>query len=272
MKQKLTLFTIISLIILTFINYPLVLSSTLSSVSIFLNKVFPYLFIMIIFQDLLLNLNILSLFKNTSLYIYLISLLSGTPTSTLIISRLYKDNNLPIDATLSSLIYSNFPNPLFLYTILSSIFKTNFITFKLIFIIYFTSFIMYLLYSKKCPKVSINTSSFNISNSIKLSLNTCLMVLGVITFYLVISSILKLNPYLSGFLEMTQGLNYLINSNFIYKEYLALIFITFQGFSIHTQVKCILDDYNLPYYPYLKGRLLHTSLSLGLLILINLVL
>lgn len=272
MKQKLTLFTIISLIILTFINYPLVLSSTLSSVSIFLNKVFPYLFIMITFQDLLLNLNILSLFKNSSLYIYLASILSGTPTSTLIISRLYKDNNLPLDNTLSSLIYTNFPNPLFLYTILHSILKTNFLTFKLIFIIYFTSFLMYLHYSKNYPKVSINTSNFNITNSIKLSLNTCLMVLGVITFYLVISSILKLNPFLSGLLEMTQGLNYLINSNLIYKEYIALIFITFQGFSIHTQVKCILDEYNLPFSPYLKGRLIHTSLSLSLLLIINLVL
>ena len=57
MKRKLTIFLIMTLIILIFKNYTLVLESTINGVSIWLYKVFPYLFIMIIIQDLLIKLN-----------------------------------------------------------------------------------------------------------------------------------------------------------------------------------------------------------------------
>ena len=48
MKRKLIIFIIMTLIILIFKNYQLVLSSTIDGVNIWFYKVFPYLFIMII--------------------------------------------------------------------------------------------------------------------------------------------------------------------------------------------------------------------------------
>ena len=57
MKRKLIIFIIMTLIILIFKNYQLVLSSTIDGVNIWFYKVFPYLFIMIIIQDLLINLD-----------------------------------------------------------------------------------------------------------------------------------------------------------------------------------------------------------------------
>ena len=47
MKRKLIIFIIMTLIILIFKNYQLVLSSTIDGVNIWFYKVFPYLFIMI---------------------------------------------------------------------------------------------------------------------------------------------------------------------------------------------------------------------------------
>ena len=94
MKRKLTIFLIMTLIILIFKNYTLVLESTINGVSIWLYKVFPYLFIMIIIQDLLINLNLTSIFKNPSTYIFIMSIISGTPSSAYIISKLVKDNEI----------------------------------------------------------------------------------------------------------------------------------------------------------------------------------
>lgn len=92
-------------------------------------------------------------------------------------------------------------------------------------------------------------------------MTTTTMVLGAITFYLVISDILQLNIFLRGLLEMTQGLNSLINLNLANKEIIAIIFISFGGLSIHTQVKCILDDSTLEYKYFFKGRIYQTLIA-----------
>ena len=108
------------------------------------------------------------------------------------------------------------------------------------------------------------SSNINLPSSIKSSINTNLMVLGSIIFYLVISSIIintfnisyPFDIFIKGILEMTQGLNSLINLNIKFKEIIAIFFITFGGFSIHTQVKCILDEQGLNYKYFLKGRII----------------
>lgn len=275
MKQKIKILLILTLIILIFKNYSLVLSSTILATSIFLHKVFPYLFIMITMQDLLINLNIISYFKNPITYIYLMSILSGTPSSSIIVSNLYKSRLIDKSYASNSLLFTSFPNPLFLYTILVSIFLENLIVFKLILIIYLSSFIMFLFYKKNLSNVSmtcLNNNSSNLSNSLKVSINTCIMVLGTIIFYLNLSNVLHVSsiPLLSGLLEMTQGLNLLIESTTVYKEYLAVFFLTFQGFSIHTQVSCILHESNLDYKYFLKGRVIHAFLAIFLLFIVNL--
>ena len=66
---------------------------------------------------------------------------------------------------------------------------------------------------------------------------------------------------------MTQGLNALINYNSSFKELLAILFISFGGLSIHTQVKCILDEENISYKYFLKGRIMQTLIALLLTIL-----
>ena len=58
-----------------------------------------------------------------------------------------------------------------------------------------------------------------------------------------------------GFLEMTQGLASLINLSFSFKDYIAILFLSFGGLSIHTQAKCIASEYGLDYKFFLKGRL-----------------
>ena len=277
MKRKITILLIMTFIILIFKNYEIVLKSALDATTIWLNKVFPYLFIMIIIQDLLINLNFSSFFKNTAIYIFIMSLLSGTPSGTYIISKLKEQNIITKEYANTSLIFTFFANPLFLYSILNSIFLSKFITIRLMLILYLTNLFLYFIYKKDLPSngKSINTNEINLSSSIKTSINTTITVLGVITFYLILSNIIitefniiyPFNIFFKGFLEMTQGLASLINSSIKFKEVIAMIFISFGGFSIHTQVSCILNEANLSYKYFFKGRIIQTALVVFLTII-----
>lgn len=277
MKRKITILLIMTFIILIFKNYEIVLKSALDATTIWLNKVFPYLFIMIIIQDLLINLNFSSFFKNTAIYIFIMSLLSGTPSGTYIISKLKEQNIITKEYANTCLIFTFFANPLFLYSILNSIFLSKFITIRLMLILYLTNLILYFIYKKDLPSngKSINTNEINLSSSIKTSINTTITVLGVITFYLILSNIIitefniiyPFNIFFKGFLEMTQGLASLINSSIKFKEVIAMIFISFGGFSIHTQVSCILNEANLSYKYFFKGRIIQTALVVFLTII-----
>ncbi len=277
MKRKITILLIMTFIILIFKNYEIVLKSALDATTIWLNKVFPYLFIMIIIQDLLINLNFSSFFKNTAIYIFIMSLLSGTPSGTYIISKLKEQNIITKEYANTCLIFTFFANPLFLYSILNSIFLSKLTTIRLMLILYLTNLILYFIYKKDLPSngKSINTNEINLSSSIKTSINTTITVLGVITFYLILSNIIitefniiyPFNIFFKGFLEMTQGLASLINSSIKFKEVIAMIFISFGGFSIHTQVSCILNEANLSYKYFFKGRIIQTALVVFLTII-----
>ena len=274
MKRKLTIILIMTLIILIFKNYELVLKSTIDGVTIWLYKVFPYLFIMIIMQDILINLNLTSYFKRTSTYIFIMSILSGSPSSAYIISKLVNNNDISKDYGNVCLIFTFFANPLFLYTILKLIFNNNPTTIKLLIIIYLSNLLLYLFYKKELHnnKLKGKSKNINLALSIKTSINTNLMVLGSIVFYLVISNIIintfnisyPFSIFVKGFLEMTQGFNSLIDCNIKLKEIITVGFITFGGLSIHTQVKCILDEYNLSYKYFLKGRILQMIIAIFL--------
>ena len=143
MKRKLIIFTIMTLIILVFKNYQLVLSSTIDGVNIWFYKVFPYLFIMIIIQDLLINLDFANLFKRTSTYIFFMSIISGSPSNAYIISKLVKEEKITKEYGNTCLIFTFFTNPLFLYSILNIIFNSLYMTIKIMIIIYIINFIIY---------------------------------------------------------------------------------------------------------------------------------
>ena len=263
MKKNLIYLTILILIFLIFKNYTIVLDSSIMAVNLWLYKVFPYLFIMIILNDILINLDFERVFKNNSIYAIVASLLSGSPTSAVIINNLYKQGKMDKNTANKILLFTYFANPLFLYTMLNTMFSSAKTTIKLMIIHYLSNIFIYIIYHKGLngKKTATNKIKLDISSSIKKAMNTTIMVLGCITFYLVISDILHLNIFFRGMLEMTQGLNSLINLNIPYKEVLAMLFISFGGFSIHTQIKCILDETDLEYKYFLRGRIMQTIIA-----------
>ena len=154
MKQKIIYILIIIFFILIFINNKLVLISCIDAFNLWFYKVFPYLFIMFIINDILINLNFDKILKNTNIYIFIMSLISGSPSSAFIIGNLYKNKRITYDYANKSLLFTYFANPLFLFTFLQSIFNT-FITIKLMLIHYISNIIIYLIFKKELIAIRI---------------------------------------------------------------------------------------------------------------------
>lgn len=109
------------------------------------------------------------------------------------------------------------------------------------------------------------------SKSIMDSLNTMFLLLGVVTYFLVLTTLLQsLIPMststkilLSGLLEMTQGIKLVgeLSIPLFLKGLSILSFISFGGFSIHMQVLSFISEEHLKYFPYFWGRILQVILA-----------
>ena len=282
--KKLIILVFLTLFLLNIFKYnDIVTLSSIKALELWKVKLFPSLFIMFIINDLLINTEIYKIFKlkNNSKVAFILSLFSGTPTNAYIIKELYQNKKITLNSSNKLLLYTYFSNPLFLYNILSTMF-TQKIVIKLILIHYFSNFIIYFFIKKENNNIidnNINNMKISkiLESSIKKSINTLLMILGTVTFFMILSNlivkVLNLNIYLEillkGFLEITQSLNELstITINLKLKQLLALSIISFGGISIHMQVFSILSDTKINYKYFLKGRIYQTLISTGLLLI-----
>ena len=178
------------------------------------------------------------------------------------------------------LLYTHFVNPLFIINTIGISFLNN----KKIGIIilishYLGNFFIGILFRgyhkyTNISKVNVTNIINNInrkrnnfivvlSNSIVSSINTLLIILGVITSCLIITSIININPIFNGILEITQGLKYISTTNYVLltKTILITFFISFGGFSIHAQCFSILSNKKIKYIPYLLARIIHGIIS-----------
>ena len=118
-----------------------------------------------------------------------------------------------------------------------------------------------------------NKESFGemITNSLINSINTLLLILGVITSCLVITTIIDnnlnldsvLGSVLNGFIEMTQGLKYISLEAIPLKLkcVLTVMILSFGGLSVHMQIMSILSDTEIRYLPFLCARVCHAVIS-----------
>lgn len=296
-KNTLTLLALLILLLFIFINNQSVKRSIITGTELWLTKVFPSLFPMFIMSELLSSYHLPEILANTlgkifhkifrtstyGVFTLFMSLIAGTPSSAYILKNLTEEKKITEKEASHLLKFTFFSNPLFLITMLSLIFPSqNQLIACIILIHYFSNVIIGFLIrpSVSLPyhKIAYDKKDNNIGSilsiAIKKSLNTLLLILGTICFYLMISEILTtsspfLNVLIKGFLELTQGLNSLLklSTNSFIKAILSLSFISFGGLSIHTQVKSIIADTQISYLSFLKGRLLHVLISISLFLL-----
>lgn len=263
----------------------------IEAVNLFFKKVFVSLFPMFIINDLLIALNIpfyfyklfnnifRILFKTSGIcaYVFIMSLVSGTPSNAYILRTLVDNKKVSNEEASHYLYFTYFSNPLFLLMMLSLLFEINTVL-KIIMVHYLSNVIIALLVRKNAPNISdsdiaINSNdiSSTLIKSINKSINTLLMILGTIVFYMLLTFImtnifettLLVKTLIASFLEITNGLNLLTSINMAskLKEIIAVMTISFGGLSINTQIKAILEDTKIEYKYFLKGRIMQALIS-----------
>ena len=264
------------------------------SCELFLTKVFPALFPMMILSNLFIYFGLPELLCkffgkgfqklfHTSPYgafAFFISSFSGSPANAYTIKNLEQQGYLNTEEASFVLSFSFFNNPLFLYTMLSLIFPNKpLVVIKLILLPYVINLTLGFLTRKKEQnegKKILSTPEKNfgsfLSTSIKETMNTLLFVLGTISIFMLLNALINPQkiPIIAGILEISQGLNSLININLTskIKEILAILFISFGGLSIHLQIKGIISDTKISYQKFLKMRILQTLISVLIILVI----
>ena len=306
MRNKIMNLTIIclfiNLIVIIFLNNKIVATNIISGINLWTVKVFPSLFPMFVISDILINYGFVEIISKilapitkrlfnvngNGSYVFVMSLISGCPSSAYITKELLSQSKLSCSDATKVLCFSFFANPLFLYNMLSLIFSTTLVI-KIITIHYLSNIIIGIIFRNYKQKENVldeiivtkkTTNEFGtiLGNSISKAINTLLLILATIIFYIVISTsiveVVSLNSFqnsvLKGALEITQGLNSLVelDISITLKCIAAISFISFGGFSIHTQIKSILSDTNISYKTFFKARILHVIVSVILLLII----
>lgn len=287
---KMLLFTTLIFIIL--MNSYTIMESIRFSFSICINNLFPSLIPFMLLSNILINYDFISdlsnifnkvmklfkISKNCS-FIFIMSILSGTPSNSKYIKDLLDNDLISIEDAKKCLNFCHFTNPIFIIGTIGYTFLGNKKMGLIILISHYLSSITIGLFNKgktnyynKINKSSINKKGFiNIlTESINSTISTLLLILGIITVSLIITCILDklLNipsnyKFIYGLIEITQGLKYLSLSNFNIelKSVLSSIIISFGGICIHAQVFSILDNKKIRYTPYLLSRIFHSILS-----------
>lgn len=282
------------ILILIFLNKELVSTTTINSFNIWFNTLVPSMFPMFILSDILINYNFIEFIpkkithfisklfniSNNAVLTIFISLISGFPTNAATIKKAYDLKLISLNEASHLLLFTHFANPLFILQTVGTFYLHNNSYGTIILISHISSSILLgILFRKRNTPTNNNyiPSKNNcqslpniLSESIKKSINTLLIVSATVTSFLIISTLIchifSFNNYLScfikGTLEMTSGLHSLslLNISSLSKVILSSMIISFGGLSIHLQVISILD--NIPYSNYFKGRIYQSILSL----------
>lgn len=301
-----TLLFIVSQMLL---NSEIIILAVKDSLNVWKNNLFPSLFPFFIISSLLINYGFVeiiseifkpitkTLFKTSSnsSFIIFMSMISGIPSNAKYISELL-DRNMITDKEANKLIlFTQYSNPLFILgTIGTTLLKNNKLSFFILVSHYFSNIILGLLI-RFVDTTTIDNNNSNIiyttlkknnnfgeivSTALINSINTMLIILGIISFFNIIVTIVnnffKFNILTSAIItsifEMTQGLVLLsyTNINIKIKAILMCTIISFGGLSSHMQVMTILNKKKIRYTPYLIFRILHAIISgIIMYILIN---
>lgn len=285
-KKKINIFIIILIYLFIYIifrNSNNLSNITFLSLKMYILKVFPFLFIMMILNNLLIKCNLPyyfnKIFKNNDLYIFFSSILSGSPINAVILKNYLENDYITVKKASKILAYTSFNNPLFLYNYLYLILNNNYNVIKVMGILYISNFILYIYFNKKNNSQSfIKYKEYNLKkelfNSIYESIQNLIKIMGIIIFFKIILDLLMTKEsicysLLKGLVEVTTGLNDLINFNISIKikEIISYIIISFMGLSIQMQMSIILEKYNIDYKYFYTSRVFIIALGIILIIL-----
>jgi sporulation integral membrane protein YlbJ len=296
-------YILLSIILFIFIkNIDIVISSSSEASILFFDKIFVSIFPFIILIDVLLFFNyqeflkkifgkilskIFNIDENISI-IFILSILTGTPTNSIYIKEMLDNNQIDINTANKILLFSYFQSiPFVIGTIGVKLYNSLkigiiiwiFILLNNILIGLYTrnynATIKQIIYKKKNKISLLNT----IKESILKGINTSYDIIGNLIIFTIIINLIKkyiiINPIilsiLSGLLEITNGVNqiYLLNLDLTIKISLTIFILSFSGLSIIFQTFSILSNYKIDIKRILITRLVFSIITTILFIIIN---
>lgn len=277
------------------------------SFGIWKNNIFPSLFPFFVLSDFLINYGFIELVselfkpvmsklfkvKSVGAFVFIMSLISGFPSNSKYVRELYMNGLINEYEGTKLLTFTHFSNPLFILGTISILFLNNReIGFLILICHYFGNIIVgflfrnYYISNSINSKISLRKAIISMHNkrlsnnktfgeimtsSLMNGINTLLLVFGVVTLFLVLTTIISNNinlpPYyqciLNGLIEMTQGLKYvsLLEIPLKIKGTLSIMFISFGGLSVHIQLLSIISDTKIKYFPFFVARVIHACVS-----------
>lgn len=267
------------------------------SLSIWIENLFPTLFPFFVISNLLLRYGFVETLASSvgkimpsffhqpkeSSFVLCLSLISGFPSGAKYTKELVENKQLTIEEGSRLLTFTHYSNPLFVLGLIGNLLLGN----KSLGVIILISHVLAglfigILFARKASvipqitrKVAQSTTKLPLgtalSSSIQDALSTLFLLLGIVTIFLVLSTIIEqflpLNPYLKaivfGILEMTQGVKAIsiLPVMELAKTIWMTIFISFGGLSVHMQVLSIISGTKIKYKYFFESRLLHAFFS-----------
>ena len=283
-----------------------VMESVSFSISIWKDNLFPSLFPFFIISNLLLQygfINKISLvFKNIMPRIFhlpkeasfplVISLFSGFPSGAKATSDLVKRKILTTKEAERLLTFTHYSNPVFVLGFIGNIIFGNQKIGLIILISHILSNLLvgYIFRLKPVPSssniIKENKEMPSLGNALRVSifdsLNTMFLLLGIVTIFLMLTTIIFeflsfgpfINTLIAGLCEMTQVVKLVseLNLNIILKIIIITFFISFGGISIHIQVLSIISEEKIKYKYFLLARILHGIIASILVFILYLLL
>lgn len=288
-----------------------ILDSVKFSLQIWLENIFPSLFPFFVLSEILIKLGFVEfmgeifnplmklLFKarGEAGFVLAMSMLSGFPSGAKYTKELYDAKIINEHEATKLLTFTHLSSPMFIYGTIAVSFLNNAEVGLLILIIHvITNFIIGYIFknyyisnnnqhpfSLKKAFIKMHHKRINnqedfgqiITSALLNTINTLLLILGVISIFLIITTIINNNiavniytkSILNGIFEVTQGLKYISILDFPLKikTILSTMFISFGGLSVHMQVISIISETKIKYLPFLVARVMHTAIA-GILV------
>lgn len=304
-KKVYNYFIIIILLLICFemlTNANVIIVAVQNAYNIWAYSVFPSLFPFFVISSILIGLNFprvigeiakplmnkIFRLKSDTVFIFLMSLLSGSPSNAKYTRELYLNGSISLDDANKILMFTHFSSPLFILGTITSFLDDKRVGVFILIIHYLSNVLIGLAIrntnsiNMEERKISLKKVLYEVSNttddissivtkSIFNSINTIIMILGVISISTVIITIINNNfsfnklteCIISGLIEMTNGLRVLgtLDISLKLKTTIAIFFISFGGLSVHLQVISIINDTKIKYKSFFFARIIHACIS-----------
>ena len=289
-KTILILVTLIFFLLMYLFNSEYIINCILEYSILFLTKFFPVSFLFFIFSSLLLDFGFIIYIerifkiKSTNIFLFLVSMISGFPSGSKYTCELLDNGYIDLETANKYIMFSHFPNPLFILGPISSILNDNYLSFSILFSIIMSNLLIMLF----CSKSNYGFSNYSISNNFSKSLSKAIHssfdiiinIYGISLFFYLISCIITntficdgyLYVIICGLFDLTKGtFSTIFISNITIRACFILFFIVFGSLSIHMQVNSILIGNNIKYKNFFIGRIIGLLISFSIFFILLLI-